>query len=78
MPNRVQNAIKLLREAEQLTHVDLPADFLGLVDAATDNESTEAFQVALEAHKAKLRKEALAELEKFAIEFNVNGYDIVD
>lgn len=64
MTSRVQQALKLLREAEQTTHVNLPADFLGVIDAETDNESSEAFHKALEAHKSRLRKDAMAILEE--------------
>lgn len=64
----VIKALHLLREAETTTHLNLPADFLGVIDAESNEGQSEAFQKALEAHKAKLRQEAIAILEKLAYE----------
>lgn len=68
MQTKVLKALHLLREAETTTHTNLPADFLGVIDAESDQGESEAFKRALEAHKAQLRKEAMALLEEVAYE----------
>lgn len=68
MQTKVLKALHLLREAETTTHTNLPADFLGVIDAESNEGESEAFKTALEAHKRQLRKEAIALLEEVAYE----------